>query len=128
MLVGIRNILIINTVVALFCVLNFYLPLSADGWVEIRTALVITAALFAFNAVLLVFRFWIIWHFARVMCYASALVLVLYFISLVGKGYLFSLPIYTLLFIVFGFYFIGVRGYLNSDSVRAAFGIQAGTN
>ncbi len=128
MLVGIRNILIVNTAVALFCLANFYLSLSADGWLEIRTALVVTAGLFAFNGVLLFFRFWVVWHFARVMCYASALVLVLYFISLVGKGYLFSLPIYTLLFILFGFYFIGVRGYLNSDGVRVAFGIQAGTN
>jgi hypothetical protein len=128
MLKGIRNILIINTAVALLCVASFYLPLSAEGWGEIRNALVLSAALFIFSAVILIIRFWLVWHFVRILCYVSALLFGLYFISLLGKGYLFTVPIYTLLFSLFGFYFIGVRGYLNSDHVRLVFGIQSGTN
>ncbi len=119
-----RNILITNSVIAVFCAVNFYLPITADGWTEVRTALVITAGLFVFTTIIMFVRYWLVWYFIRVLCYANALVLVLYFISLVGKGFLFSLPVYTLLFVLFGFYFIGVRGYLNSEEVRVIFGVK----
>ncbi len=124
MLVGIRNIFITNSVIAVFCAVNFYLPITADGWIEVRSALLITAGIFVFTAIIMLVRFWLVWYFIRVLCYANALVLVLYFISLVGKGYLFSLPVYTLLFVLFGFYFIGVRGYFNSEDVRVVFGVK----
>ncbi|MFV1982189.1 MAG: hypothetical protein ACC657_01505 [Thiohalomonadales bacterium] len=123
MLTGIRNICIINSVVAILLVLNFYLPITADAWVEVRIALVITAGLFLLTGPILLIRIRFIWHFVRIMCYINALILVLYFISLVGKGYLLSLPVYILLFLLFGFYFIGERGYLNSNTVRDVYGL-----
>lgn len=124
MLTGIRNICILNTSIASLSLLNFYFPMSADGWSEIRAALVITAGLFLLSGPILLVRTRLIWHFVRVLCYVNALVLVLYFISLIGKGYLFSLPVYVLLFLFFGFYFIGVRGYLNNNEVRIVYGIK----
>jgi len=128
MLKGIRNILIANSIVAVLCVLNFYLPITAEGWSEIRVMLIITAGLFLLCGPTLIIRIKIIWYLVRVLCYANALFAVLYFISLVGKGYLFTLPVYTLLFVFFGFYFIGIRGYLSSDAVRVAYGVKAEAN
>jgi len=124
MLTGIRNILIFNCAIALLGVLNFYIPISADGWDEVRTAVVIVAGLFLLSGPILFVRIRLVWHFVRILCYINALVLVLYFISLIGKGYLLSLPVYTLLFLLFGFYFIGLRGYLNLDAVRVVYGIK----
>jgi len=124
MLKGIRNILIINLLIAGLSVLNFYFPMTTEGWKEISTVLVITAGLFLLSGPVLLIRIKIVWYSVRVLCYANALFSVLYFISLVGKGYLFTLPMHTLLFVLFGFYFIGVRGYLSSDVARAAYGIK----
>jgi len=124
MLKGIRNISWVNSIIAILCLLNFYLPLTAEAWSEVRTALVLSAGLFILSGPVLLIRLAAIWYFVRVLCYFNALILVLYFVSLIGKGYLFSLPIYTFLFLFFGFYFIGVRGYLNTDAVRARFGIK----
>ncbi len=128
MLKGIRNITIINISVVILSVLNFFLPITAEGWSEIRVVIVITAALFLLTGPVLFIRIRVVWYYVRILCYASALFSVLYFISLVGKGYLFTLPFYTLLFVLFGFYFIGVRGYLSSEVVRVAYGIKTYEN
>ncbi|MFV2060837.1 MAG: hypothetical protein ACC653_09130 [Gammaproteobacteria bacterium] len=128
MLKGIRNISIANSTIAILSLLNFYLPITAEGWKEISVVLIITAGLFLLSGPVLLIRIKPVWYSVRVLCYANALFCVLYFISLIGKGYLFTLPFYTVLFVFFGFYFIGVRGYLSTNDVRAAYGIKIVTD
>jgi hypothetical protein len=124
MLKGIRNIVLINSIAAVLSVVNYYLPITAEGWGEIRVVLIIMALLFLFSGPMLLIRVRVVWYFVRILCYANALFSVLYFISLIGKGYLFTVPFYTVLFVFFGFYFIGLRGYLSSNAVRVTYGIN----
>lgn len=124
MLTGIRNIIIINGLVGLY-----YLYITVTfmqqklAWGP-GIAPVIGIG-FTLTAVVLLWRQRLAWQITRVLIYILALVIAVWAVLLLVDGALFKVPVNLLLYFLFAFYLIGVRGYLSTDQVRASYNAPA---
>ena len=67
----------------------------------------------------------LVWKCARLLAYFSALILSFFLISSVINEGLLGAPWYTVTLLILIIYLIGLRGFLNTDSMRLHFGIES---
>jgi len=120
---GVRNIVLINGIVAVIYVLVFVLYYRTHTVFEMRVLPVAVAFVALITGPVLVLGSVLVWRIVRILCYAFALLISMFVVTAVFKGFILSVPIQIALLIVFNIYLIGVRGYLNSDVARDYFKI-----
>ena len=120
---GVRNIVLINGIVAVIYVLAFVLYYRTHTVFEMRVLPVAVAFVALITGPVLVLGSVLVWRIVRILCYVFALLISIFVVTAIFKGFILSVPIQIALLIVFNIYLIGVRGYLNSDVARSYFRI-----
>ena len=122
---GLRNIIVINCMVAVVYAVAFLLHYRSHEVIEMRALPLAVIAIAILTGPMLLLQSRLVWRVVRMLCYGFALLVSMFIVTAIFKGFVLSVPVQIILLILFNIYLIGVRGYLNTKLLRKYFHVIA---